>query len=227
MQNDAESPREARIRALLPLVRRVARRVRRLVPSADLDDLIGDGSIGLIRAVDSFDASRGPSLEQYAHSVVAGSMLNGIRRMDPVSERARRAVRNGETSRYRIALDWGRIPSVEEIDGIAPGFARATVAAHRSQPLSLDSPLPEGEKLGGDWSCDPAQIVEERLKVGTIRAALHLLPERQRKLVHEHYFVERSLRDIGKRMRISPQRASQLHLAAIAKMKKSLDATTN
>ncbi|MBV8371772.1 MAG: RNA polymerase sigma factor WhiG, partial [Candidatus Eremiobacteraeota bacterium] len=88
--------REDSIRALLPLVKRIARRIKRLVPGFDLDDLIGDGSLGLIRAVDSFDPSRGPTLQQYAHRLVVGAMLNGIRRMDPVSERARRIVREGE-----------------------------------------------------------------------------------------------------------------------------------
>ncbi len=157
--------REARIRELFPVVRKIARRVRRLVPSVDLDDAIGDGCVGLIRAVDQFDPSRGPSLEQYARRVIAGAMLNGVRRMDPVSERARRAVREGETTRYRIAIDRGSVPSVEEIDGLHPGFARAVLATHRSQPLSLDAPLPDGESLGGDWASDVANKVEPRRAV--------------------------------------------------------------
>lgn len=224
MHDENNAAREDRIRALLPLVKKIARRVRRLVPSVDLDDLVGDGCLGLIRAVDVFDPTRGPSLEQYARSVVAGAMLNGIRRMDPVAERVRRTVREGETQRYNIAMQRGCVPSVEEMDAIHPGFGRAVVAAHQSQPLSLDTPLPEGETLGGDWSEDPARIVEGRSRRWAVLEALRALPERQQKLMHEHYFAERSLRDIGRSMRISPQRASQLHLAAMAKMKRKLDA---
>ena len=48
--------REAQIRELLPLVRRIAKRIHRMVPTMDLDDLIGEGCVGLIRAVDAFDA---------------------------------------------------------------------------------------------------------------------------------------------------------------------------
>ena len=222
MFDDAE--RETRIRQLFPLVKKTARRVRRLVPSVDVDDLIGDGSVGLIRAVDNFDSSRGPSLEQYARGVIAGAMLNGIRKMDPVSERARRAVREGETERYRIAVERGSVPSIEEIECIMPGFSRATLVAHRTQPLSLDAPLPENESFAADLRTDPALIVLSRAEREAIYEALQRLPVRERRLLLAHYFGEHSLRDIGKRMRISPQRASQLHLAAVARMRKALRA---
>ena len=58
--------RDEQVGALLPLVRRLARRLKRLVPAFDVDDLVGDGSLGLLRAVDSFDPLRGPQLEDYA-----------------------------------------------------------------------------------------------------------------------------------------------------------------
>lgn len=214
--------REEAIRQLLPLVRTIARRVRRLVPSVELDDLVGDGSVGLIRAVDSFDPLRGPTLEQYVRHIVAGAMLNGIRRMDPVPERARRAVRDGENQRYRIAVERGDVPSVQEMEERLPTYANGMLAAYRAQPLSMDAPLPEGERLSGDWSSDPALIVAERSVRGTVRKALDVLPKRERELVVSHYFSQQSLRDIGKRMTISPQRASQLHLAAINRLKKTI-----
>jgi DNA-directed RNA polymerase specialized sigma subunit len=62
--------REAAIRRLLPTVRQIARRVLRVVGLADIDDLVGDGSIGLIRAVDTFDVARGTTLELYARRLI-------------------------------------------------------------------------------------------------------------------------------------------------------------
>ncbi len=147
--------REERIRCLMPLTRKLARRLKRLVPNFDVDDLIGDGCVGLIRAVDSFDSARGPRLDEYARRLIVGSMLNGIRRMDPVSERARRIVRDGENERYTIAAARGDVPSAEEMDRRCPGYRRAIAAAYRGQPLSLDAPLPLGESLEGDWANDP------------------------------------------------------------------------
>lgn len=221
---DDQLDRESLIRRYFPLVKRIARRIHRLVPTVDVNDLIGDGSIGLIRAVDHFDPVRGPSLEQYAKQLIVGAMLNGIRRMDPVSERARRTLRDGESERYRIAVERGSVPTNLEMEHVCPGFARASIAAHRGVPLSIDAPLPEGERIANDWSNDPATVVLESEDHHELRALLDRLPPRQRDLVCAHYFSEDSLRDIGKRMRISPQRASQLHLAAIAALRKTVNA---
>ena len=215
----AADDREDVIRAMLPLVRRVAARLRRLVPSLDLDDLVGDGSIGLIRAVDSFDPQRGPSLEQYARRLVLGAMLNGVRRMDPVSERARRVAREGENRRYAVAVERGSLPSVAETERDVPGYARAMAAIAWGQPLSLDVPLPEGERLSGDWSGDPARIAECRSETAVLCALVDGLAPRQRTIVLQHYYAGRSLRAIGRALSISPQRVSQLHCRAIEVLK--------
>ena len=155
MNGDA---REATIRALLPIVRAVARRIQRMVPGADMDDLIGDGSIGLIRAVDAFDPVRGIPLEQYARKIVLGAMLNGMRRLDPVSERVRRRVRHAENARFALAHQLGTVPTMQALAARDPALARARVDAHRSVPLSLDATLPLGERLVLDYGGDPQQV---------------------------------------------------------------------
>lgn len=213
--------REEYVRALLPIVRRLARRLRRLVPSFDVDDLVGDGSIGLLRAIDSFDPYRGTRLEEYARRLVIGAMLNGIRRMDPVSERSRRIVRDGDNARYSLAASAGEVPTMPEMERRCPGYQRALTAAYRGQPLSLDAPLPSGEALVSDWSDDPAQIVERRTESARVAALLEGLPPRHRQIVLMHYYWGNSLRSIGRRMAISPQRASQLHLSAIERLKRA------
>ena len=216
--------REAAVRTLMPLVRKAARRLKRLVPSLDVDDLVGDGCVGLIRAVDSFDPARGPQMAEYARRLVVGAMLNGIRRMDPVSERARRTVRDGENQRYALAAERGSVPSSTEMERRCPGYRRAIAAAYRGQPLSLDAPLPRGEALAYDWSDDPARIVERRLERARLAEMIAALPNRQRDLVLMHYFKGSSLRAIGKRLAISPQRASQLHTSALMKLKRQVHA---
>jgi RNA polymerase sigma factor FliA len=149
-------------------------------------------------------------------------MLNGIRRMDPVSERARRIVRDGENQRYTLAAAIGEVPSSAETERQSPGYRRALAAVYRGQPLSLDAPLPVGESLSGDWSGDPAQIVERRLERSHLAALIAGLPKRQRDVVLLHYFKGTSLRSVGRSLAISPQRASQLHLSAIAKLKREV-----
>ena len=219
---DAIDTRERTIYALFPLVKRIARRVQRIVPGSDIDDLVGEGCVGLIRAVDTFDSSRGPTLEQYASRVIAGAMLNGVRRLDPVSERVRREIREAERERYSLAAKAGALPTQREMEQRRPSLRRATLHAYRYAPLSLDTPLPQGERLAGDWHADPATIATERGEREGMRAALDRLPVRQRHVLTLHYFDEKSLHQIGRVLQISPQRASQLHLAALRNLRKAM-----
>ncbi|MBV8285146.1 MAG: sigma-70 family RNA polymerase sigma factor [Candidatus Eremiobacteraeota bacterium] len=215
--------RESEIASLLPLVRRIARRIKRLLPGVDLDDLIGDGNVGLVRAVDSFDVRRGPPLQQFARRLIVGAMLNGVRRMDPVSERARRIAREGENLRYAIAADRGDVPSTAEMETRYPGFRRALSVTHWGQPLSLDTSLPAGESLAIDWCGDPASICERRQTEREVAALIDELPVRQRQVVMAHYFGNRSLRSIARALSISSQRTSQLHMTAIARLRARVD----
>jgi RNA polymerase sigma factor (sigma-70 family) len=217
-----ERDREATIRTLLPMVRTIARRIARLVPGSELDDLVGDGCIGLIRAVDAYDATRGIGLVHYARRVVAGAMLNGVRRLDPVSERVRRAVRLAERDRYALAAQHGALPGEAELERRHPGLAKARLEAHRGTPLSLDAPMPPGERLTPEHRDDPAQHAVAAGERARLLSAMCSRPRRQRTIVVSHYFSERSLRAISGDLRVSPQRISQLHRAAIARIRTAL-----
>jgi RNA polymerase sigma factor (sigma-70 family) len=214
--------REARIRALLPLVRQVARRVQRMVPVADLDDLIGEGCIGLIRAVDAFDPSRGIPLEHYARKIILGAVLNGVRRMDPVSERKRRTMRLARNARYALAQELGTLPTMNVMARRFPALAAARAEITERTPLSLDTPLPRGERWDVDATADPQAVVASRLDRETIYDAIGSLPPRERRVILARYFGERKLRELTGLMNISPQRVSQLHLHALRRMREAL-----
>jgi RNA polymerase sigma factor for flagellar operon FliA len=214
--------REAEIRRLFPVVRQVARRLLRMVSASDLDDLIGDGSIGLIRAVDTFDAARGASLEHYARKLIAGAMLNGLRRLDPVSERVRRTLRRAEERRFELAQQLGTLPTLAQMEALDPALRRARTAAHRQGTLSLDGPLACEHQALADESAEPGRSAARAVRRRELREALALLPERQRRIVALHYDGDQSLHAISRRMRVSPQRISQLHLDALWRLRQAL-----
>jgi RNA polymerase sigma factor for flagellar operon FliA len=219
---DTVTDREEQIRRLLPLVRRIARRIARVVGGTDIDDLIGDGSVGLIRAVDSFDPRHGLTIEQYARRIVAGAMLNGIRRLDPVSERVRRTLREAERERYALATERGELPALHEMEQRVPALKRARAEAHRGTPISIDAPLPAGERFAAASVDDPQHVAIAAAERARVQDAIDLLPPRERTLVIAHYFAERSLRTLSRDMNVSPQRVSQLHLIAIGRMRRDL-----
>lgn len=214
--------REALVTRLLPLVHRIARRVARICRLREIDDLVGDGSVGLVRAIDTFDPARGVELERYARHVILGAILNGLRRNDPISERARRRVREAE--RFRAECEARGEPlSDRELAALLPGFARARAQVDRGLPLSLDAPLPSGYALRVNWDDDPARLCDLRRRSGAVHRALAALPQRQRQIVHDHYFEELSLRTLSARMAVTPQRVSQLHCAALARLHRALE----
>lgn len=217
--------REERIRELLPIVRSIARRVHRMVPSCELDDLIGDGCVGLIRAVDGFDPTRGVPLEKYARRLIVGAVLNGVRRQDPVPERMRRTLRIADRARYALAQELGTLPTPVAMEHVTPPLAPARTEAYRRNALSLDTTLPRSERLEPDHSGDPQRIAIERLERECLRRAIAALPRRQRSIVVAHYFAEQPLRAMVGVLNVSPQRVSQLHLLAIRQLRAELTAS--
>jgi len=207
--------RERNVRKLFPVVFKIAHRVARICRVPDEDDLVGDGALGLVRALDSYDATRGVSLDRYARHVILGAMLNGLRRKDPISERARRRVREAE----RVQAARETPLSERELEEALPGIARARAQVERGLPLSLDAPLPAGARIGIDWSNDPAQLYESIARERAVYRALERLSPRQREIVVQHYFAETPLRAISESMSVTPQRVSQLHCAALHRMR--------
>jgi len=214
------SEREAAIRELFPLVRRLARRVKRVVPAVEIDDLVGDGCLGAVRAVDSFDAARGTRLETYARRLILGSMLNGLRRIDPLSERTRRRLREADRKRFELAQELGRLPSRQEMERDDARLRDAHAVAYRMATLSTDVPATERDGLALlDWSGEPARLALDSLDRAALAAAIRRLPSRQRVVLGLHYYGDLSLHAIGRRLHISPQRACQLHAGALARLR--------
>jgi RNA polymerase sigma factor for flagellar operon FliA len=218
--------REEVVRRLFPLVRRLATRVSYTVNSAvDLDDLIGDGALGLLRAIDTYDPAYGTSLENYARRLAVGAMLNGLRRIDPISERARRAIRVADRERFERANAEGRLRTFGELERADPKLRRARAAAHMYAIRSLDAPYgSEGGTLA-DWRDEPSAKAVSSSSRRELQEAIALLPARQRQVVALHYYGELSLHAIGRKIGLSAQRVSQIHLMALAKLRLTVPRT--
>jgi len=107
--------REALIRAHTGLARNLALRLAgRVPPSVDLDDLIGAGVLGLIDAVDRFDASRSIPFEAYARTRIQGAILDALRAEDHLSRRDRRRSREADRAEDTLRMKLGRELSTDE-----------------------------------------------------------------------------------------------------------------
>ena len=101
---------------MLPLVKRVALRIRKRLPAhVELDDLFSDGVLGLVDAVTKFDASKRVGLETYARHRIRGSILDGLRAADPASRDLRRKNQRVQKLYHELEVKLGRPVTDEEM----------------------------------------------------------------------------------------------------------------
>ena len=230
----APQARERLCELMLPLVRRLAAGILRRLPAHFTDDdLIGDGCVGLLRAIDRFDPQQGMSFESWAARIVRGAMLNGLRRMDTVPERVRRDARNLDLVRWRIAQVQGVTPSdstaAAEAGLSAKKLHAVLLALRRAVPVSLEAPIPHPfdnnitlrERIQSDVA-DPGDTVSLRSMRAAVVDAVTKLPKRERMILATFYTGETTFRAIGGRLGISKQRVSQIHGHALATLRSTL-----
>ena len=217
------------------LVRAVAYRYRDL--GVPVEDLVQEGAIGLLTAVDDYDPARGTTFSTYAfwriraavtHAVTARGNLVRIPR--PLLER-RRQVR---AARDRLT-ETGHEPSVSELAAATslPGAAIAEALAHGTV-VSLDQPLADGTLFGDRLSSsDGAQpdahavsAQERRL----LRVALQRLRPRKQAIVKRHYGIDgkpETLVEIASDLRLSPERTRALKDEALRELAADLTAAAS
>lgn len=168
----------------LPLVRKVARGIKTHAPKANVDDLIGEGCLGLVQALPRFNPSRGAVLSTYLGNRVRGAMLDHLRERDPLTRCDRGKVKQG------LHAD------VIDVDEREAQFV----------------PAP---------SENPARTLESQERQARVRRLLQHLPRRERLVVLEYYWHDRSHKDIGGDLGVGESRISQLHSRALEHLREA------
>ncbi|MFT3865615.1 MAG: SigB/SigF/SigG family RNA polymerase sigma factor [Solirubrobacterales bacterium] len=215
----------------MPLAKRMASRYAGV--SEPYDDLLQVASLGLLNAIDRFDASRGTPFAAFAKPTILGELKRYFR--DKVwTVRVPRSVHDRmaevEKATEKLTLELRRPPSVEELAEEA-GIPAADVleileARHNRRPLSLDAP-PAGEDpddaSGAEWVGRPDgnfDLVEDRLAV---EAALPSLDERERQVLRLRFVEELPQTEIALRIGCSQMHISRLLRRALDKMREEAE----
>src|SRR5437868_9909155 len=108
--------REQLILEHLPQVRLIARRIHERLPeSVSLDDLVSTGVVGLISAIDRFDAAHNVKLKTYAEYKIRGAILDSLRGLDWAPRQQRKRAKQIESAISVIEQRLHGSPSEEEI----------------------------------------------------------------------------------------------------------------
>jgi RNA polymerase primary sigma factor len=226
-----EAAKRRLIESNLRLVMSLTRNYR--TAGVPLLDLIQEGNLGLIRAVEKFDYRMGYKLSTYATWWIRQAITRAladqgrlIRLPAHVSDQARRTMR----SRRQLAQKLNRDPTPAEI-AADTGYTEARVVDLIDlveDAISIETPLSEGGSLYGDILEDhgaerPEQATADHLRAQEVNEALARLDPRLRELVVRRFGLEghppQTLEEIGQVLGVTRERVRQLETRALRELR--------
>ncbi|MES2440807.1 MAG: RNA polymerase sigma factor RpoD/SigA [Verrucomicrobiota bacterium] len=202
-----------------------------------LSDLISEGNIGLMNAVERFDPEKGGKLSTYGAWWIKQSIKRALANQSKTIRLPIHMV--DKIARMRrissiLAESLGREPTDDEL-AAELGLPRQKIAMLKQaaqRPTSLDAPVNEGEAteygdiISDESASDPLEMLSDKNLHGEIDGLLSILNERERRIIDERFGLSglkpMLLEDVGREFGVSRERIRQLQNSALAKMRKAL-----
>jgi len=200
----------------MPIARIIAAKAfgLRANPAASFDDYLQYARVGLIEAVDRYDASRSVPFEAYSAPRIRGAILNGIEHDSEVSaQRSFWRTRMQERTDSLLGDKQARPEraSLQELIQMTVGLALSLVLDEAAQ-----------EPIDEQPQSNPYAVTEMEQLIRRVRALLVKLPEREQQVIRGHYFEQREMQLIAADYGISKGRVSQLHAQALVRLRELL-----
>jgi RNA polymerase primary sigma factor len=228
--------REQMIKANLRLVVKIARDYEGI--GLPLLDLISEGNIGLMKAVERFDPSKGGKLSTYGSWWIKQSIKRALANqsktirlpvhlVDKISKMRRTSM--------RLLEELGREPTDEELSeelGISPSrIAQMRLAAVR--PASLDAPIGDGdsnnfaEVVQDESASTPYEKLEEKTVTGMIQEMVKTLDPREATILRTRFGLdggpEKTLEEVGEKFGVTRERVRQIQNIALRRLRKMIE----
>jgi RNA polymerase primary sigma factor len=235
IQKGDDAARERMINANLRLVVTIARDYANL--GLPLLDLISEGNIGLTKAVERFDPTKGAKLSTYAMWWIKQSVKRALANQSKtIRVPVHLADKLAKMRRLSLQMsdELGREPSDEELSeeiGISSEkFARLKSVGIR--PASLDAPIADydstefGEMIGDDEAQTPFELLRDKNLRSEVEGLFELLDQREKKIIFQRFGLDggipKTLEDVGKDLGVTRERIRQLQNIALAKLRRAL-----
>jgi RNA polymerase sigma factor for flagellar operon FliA len=228
--------RDAVVQEFLPGIRIHAMRMKLRLPShIELDDLVSSGVVGLLDAMERFDASRGIKFKTYADFRIRGAMLDYLREMDWFPRSVRQHSTRLQYAYSRLENVLGRPPLEEEVAeelGITVEDLWKQLAMFSGVTVfSLDAIQDEDDENGAGLRHLLSEAAKEETREEDLTRELKdllgkgidMLPERERQLIAFYYYEDLTLREISRIFDLGEPRVCQLHAQAVLRLKGKLN----
>jgi len=227
--------RSQMIRANLRLVVKIAHDYANL--GLPLLDLVSEGNIGLMKAVERFDPAKGGKLSTYAGWWIKQSIKRALANQSKTIRLPVHLVdKIAKIRRVSLSMseELGREPTDQELADEV-GLSAAKLSQLRTvsiRPASLDAPMNDedgtefGEIVGDDNAVDPAENLSDKNLQEEIADLLRVLDDRERKIIMSRFGLDggnsRTLEEVGEKFGVTRERIRQLQNIALAKLRRAL-----
>jgi len=227
--------RERMILANLRLVVTIAHDYANL--GLSLLDLISEGNIGLTKAVERFDPTKGAKLSTYAAWWIKQSIKRALANQSKTIRLPVHLVdKIAKVRRVSLQMsdELGREPTDEEL-GEEIGIASGKVAQLKSlgiRPTSLDATIGDddsaefSEMIGDEDAETPFELLRDKNLLHEMDGLLEVLDKREKKIIAQRFGLNggkpKTLEDVGKDFGVTRERIRQLQNIALAKLRRAL-----
>lgn len=197
-----------------------------------MEDIVNEGLIALLDAVEKFDPEKKVKFETFASIKIRGAMIDFIRRQDCFPRRLKRMAKNISDAENQLSHQLGRSPNDKEL----ADFLNVSVGEYEKMQaetcalnmLSFEEMIYEKgvenieSSLTSEQIRGPEQVVSEKELREVLAQNIELLNDKEKIVISLYYKEQLKIKEISGIMGISDSRVSQIHSNALRKLKKHL-----
>lgn len=221
------------------LIKNAAMQIRGVYSSfAQIDDIINEGIITLLGAIDKFDPDKGVKFETYVSKRIRGMVIDLARKQDWLPRNIRQRAKEIDCAVSHLANELGRFPTDQEVAGHlgipTDKYQKEAARVALSNTLSLDA-LMDARDLEGhrfevsteDPTVQPETVLEEQELQQTLAQGISSLQQNEQIVLSLYYEKNLHMKEIAQVMGVSEPRISQIHSRAIQKLRDHMGAYMN
>lgn len=197
---------------------------------AQVDDIVSEGILTLISAIDKFDPEKGIKFETYVSKRIRGMVIDLARKQDWLPRNLRKRAKEIDKVTMELYSELGHFPTDAEIAGklgvTLDKYQKDVSNVALSNILSLDALMDMYEMDGGRFEVpsqethgQPENYVQERETQRILAEAISKLRENEQIVLSLYYEKNLRMKEIAQVMDVSEPRISQIHSRAIQKLR--------